>query len=72
MNVVYGADLPVQSPSNSAEYAFDFFGSDASFGSQLNLRATTSEFDDLFGFVAGKMLYFIKGVAVQPFSVLNF
>lgn len=71
LHSVYGANLPGQSSSNSAEYAFDFFENEASFGSQLNLRTTTSEFDDLFGFVSGKMLYFIKGVAVQPFSVCS-
>lgn len=38
---------------------------------KLKQRTTNSEFDDMFGFVAGKMLYFIKGVAVQPYSVLD-
>jgi hypothetical protein len=55
--------------SSSAEYAFDFLDSRSSFGSQLNLKTTNSEFDDLPGFVAGKVLYFVKGVTVQPFSV---
>lgn len=55
--------------SGSAEYAFDYFDSESSFGSQLNLRTTSSEFDDLPGFVAGKVTYFVKEVAVQPFSV---
>lgn len=56
---------------SSAEYAFDFLDSSSLFGSQLNLRTTSSEFDDLPGFVAGKLMYFIKGVAVQPFSVIS-
>jgi hypothetical protein len=33
------------------------------------MKTTSSEFDDLPGFVAGKVLYFVKGVTVQPFSV---
>lgn len=55
--------------SSSAEYAYDFLDSASLFGSQLNLRTISSEFDDLPGYVAGKVLYFVKGVTVQPFSV---
>lgn len=54
--------------SSSAEYAYDFLDSASLFGSQLNLRTISSEFDDLPGYVAGKVLYFVKGVTVQPFS----
>ncbi|XP_046463734.1 uncharacterized protein LOC124209680 [Daphnia pulex] len=62
------ADEKMAASSSSAEYAFDFLDSRSSFGSQLNLKTTNSEFDDLTGFVAGKVLYFVKGVTVQPFS----
>lgn len=63
------AEEKLVTSSGSAEYAFDFEDSSSSFGSQLNLRTIDSEFDDFPGFVAGKILYFVKGVAVQPFSV---
>jgi hypothetical protein len=63
------ADEKLANSSSSAEYAYDFLDSASSFGSQLNLRTTSSEFDDLPGFVAGKVLYFVKSVTVQPFSV---
>ena len=36
------------------------------------MKTTSSEFDDLPGFVAGKVLYFVKGVTVQPFSVVRY
>lgn len=35
------------------------------------MRTTSSEFDDLPGFIAGKVTYFVKEVAAQPFSVPN-
>lgn len=41
------------------------------FGSQLNLKTVSSEFDDLPGFVSGRVAYFVKEMAAQPFSVLN-
>lgn len=55
---------------SSAEYAYDYFDDSSMFGSQLNLRTISSEFDDLPGFVAGKVVYFVKEMAAQPFSVL--
>jgi hypothetical protein len=63
------ADEKTAPSSSSGEYAYDFLDSRSSFGSQLNMKTTSSEFDDLPGFVAGKVLYFVKGVTVQPFSV---
>lgn len=57
-------------PTASSEYAFDFYDSSSSFGSQLILKSTASEFDDLPGFVSGKVLYFLKdSTAIQPYSV---
>jgi len=54
---------------NSAEYAFDFAEDYSSFGSQLNIKQTCGEYDDIPSFVQGKVLYFVKGVTVEPFGV---
>lgn len=53
----------------SAVYAHDFFDESTSMGSQLNLRVTSGEFDDLPAFVQGKFAYFLKSTAYEPFGV---
>ena len=58
-----------QSSLSSSEFAYDFLDDNSQFGSQLNLRTVYSEFDDMPGFVDGKVLYYIKGCITQPYSV---
>ena len=58
------------SPTYSSENAFDFFEPKSSLGSQLMLRSTVSETDDLPGFVSGRLLYFLKSsTALEPYAV---
>lgn len=54
---------------SSSEFSYDFLDDNSQFGSQLNMRTVYSEFDDMPGFVDGKVLYYVKGSIVQPYSV---
>jgi len=54
---------------SSTEYAFDVMEESAAFGSQLNIKTTAGEFDDIPSFMAGKVLYFVQGSTVEPFAV---
>ena len=62
-------DEKITTGVRSAEYAFDVLEESVAFGSQLNIKTTAGEFDDIPSFVAGKVLYFIQGVTLEPFAV---
>ena len=55
----------------SAEYAFDVMEKSAGFGSQLNIKTTAGEFDDIPSFVDGRVIYFLQGHTVEPFGVTS-